>query len=138
MEKVMMRTQLHEDRHDAYLRDLLQRAGLQITPSSPADLDRIREELNEAGLQDRDINVLDGPESDLIADLIKRGFMRNHVYAYARARRLGMAILVAEAADERVDRGEAIMRRYEAWRRVGRSAAETRWGEPARRLREHA
>jgi len=109
-----------------------------VSAISPADLDRIREELNEAGFQDRDINVLDGPESDLIADLIKRGFMRNHVYAYARARRLGMAILVAEAADERVDRGEAIMRRYEAWRRVGRSAAETRWGEPARRLREHA
>lgn len=27
----MIRTQLHEDRHDAYLRDLLQRAGLRAT-----------------------------------------------------------------------------------------------------------
>lgn len=77
--------------------------------------DKVKAELIRAGLSEREIDVLDGNEDRLVAEIVAKGFAEQDARSLAEARRSGKILLAALASDERkADEAAAIMDRYEA------------------------
>ena len=73
-------------------------------------------ELVEAGLKQQDIAVLDGngPEKQIVAQIVERGFDEDDAKGYAQAARGGKTLVVAQAPDQKIDQAVAIIERHEA------------------------
>jgi uncharacterized protein (TIGR02271 family) len=73
-------------------------------------------ELVEAGLKKQDIAVLDGngPEKQIVAQIVERGFDEDDAKGYAQAARGGKTLVVAQAPDQKIDQAVAIIERHEA------------------------
>ena len=70
--------------------------------------------LLEAGFEDRDIEILDGDEDELVAGIVGRGFGRGDARGYAEAVSRGKTVVAARAAPGKAEEAAAIMERYEA------------------------
>ena len=90
-------------------------------------------ELVEAGLKKQDIAVLDGngPEKQIVAQIVERGFDEDDAKGYAQAARGGKTLIVAQAPDQKIDEAVAIIERHEA---EGGEASRSR-ARPCRRSR---
>jgi uncharacterized protein (TIGR02271 family) len=70
-------------------------------------------ELVSAGFKQQDVEVLDGPEKEIIAQIVKRGFDEDDAKGYAKAARGGKTLVVAEVPDQKIDEAVAIIERRE-------------------------
>ena len=70
--------------------------------------------LLEAGFKDQDVEILDGDEDELVAEIVERGFGRGDARGYAEAVSRGKSLVAARAAPEKAEKAAAIMERYEA------------------------
>ena len=75
---------------------------------------KVMSELQAAGVQSRDIEVLEGREDEIVAKIIRRGFDEKEARGLAAAGSRGKTLVVARVPDEQVDRAATIMDRYEA------------------------
>ena len=72
------------------------------------------DELLEAGFKDQDVEILDGDEDELVAEIVERGFGQGDAHGYAKAVSRGKSLVAARAAPEKAEKAAAIMERYEA------------------------
>ena len=70
--------------------------------------------LLEAGFKDQDVEILDGGEDALVAEIVERGFGQGDARGYAKAVSRGKSLVAARAPENKVERIAAIMERYEA------------------------
>ncbi len=83
-------------------------------------------ELVKAGFEQQDVEVLDGPEKEILAKIVAHGFGEDDAQGYARAARAGKTLVVAKAPDEKVDQAVAIIERHEnAGGQVSQEQGET-------------
>jgi uncharacterized protein (TIGR02271 family) len=84
-------------------------------------------ELVEAGFKKQDVEVLDGPEKEILAKVVERGFGEDDARGYAEAVRGGKTLVAARAPDAKVDEAVAIIERHEnaGAGEVSREAGET-------------
>jgi stress response protein YsnF len=75
---------------------------------------RLINELVKAGIEGRDVEILEGSEAKLTATIVERGFDEDDARGYAKAARRGKTLVAALAPERRVDEVVAIMERYEA------------------------
>jgi stress response protein YsnF len=98
--------------------------------ASVFDADVVRKvvnELLEAGLERRNIAIVEGDADEARAEVAGRGFGEEDVRAFEEAVRRGKALVAAQAPEEKLDRAAAIMDRYEAGgqeQERGRAAGE--------------
>lgn len=71
-------------------------------------------ELVKTGFKDQDIEILDGPESKIVAAVVERGFEEDDARGYAKAARGGKTLVVARTPDQKVEEVMSLMERYEA------------------------
>ena len=71
------------------------------------------DELIEAGFKDQDVEILDGDEATLVAEIVERGFGQGDARDYAEAVNRGKSLVAARAPEDKVERVAAIMERYE-------------------------
>jgi hypothetical protein len=70
--------------------------------------------LLEAGFKDQDVEILDGDEDALVAEIVERGLGQEDARGYAEAVSRGKTVVAARAPENKVERIAAIMERYEA------------------------
>ncbi len=72
-------------------------------------------ELVSAGLKKQDIAVLDGngPEKQIVAQIVEHGFDEDDARGYAKAARGGKTLIVAQAPDQKIDEAVVIIERHE-------------------------
>jgi uncharacterized protein (TIGR02271 family) len=74
---------------------------------------KLIDELVEAGFADRDVEILEGDEDELVAEIVGRGFGKEDARGYAEAVSRGKTVVAARAAPEKAEKAAAIMERYE-------------------------
>jgi uncharacterized protein (TIGR02271 family) len=75
---------------------------------------KVSRELLDAGLEERQVEVLEGNEEELISEIVKRGFDKSDARDYAKAAASGKTLIAAQTSPSRVDRAVSIMEQYEA------------------------
>lgn len=70
-------------------------------------------ELREAGLNAGDVEVLEGHEDEIVAEITGRGFGEEDARSYAEAVGRGKKLVAARGSDQEVERAVAIVERYE-------------------------
>jgi uncharacterized protein (TIGR02271 family) len=89
--------------------------------------------LLEAGFKDQDVEILDGDEDALVAEIVERGFGQDDARGYAKAASRGKTVVAARAAPEKAEKAAAIMERYET--SAGESSQEEQ-GEMVQEVEE--
>src|ERR671912_1305924 len=84
------------------------------TIESPKVAQKLIDELVEAGFADRDVEILEGDEDELVAEIVGRGFDKEDARGYAEAVSRGKTVVAARASEEKAPKAAAIMERYEA------------------------
>jgi stress response protein YsnF len=74
---------------------------------------KVTAELRDAGFNDRDIEVVEGNEKQILAKIVERGFGEDDARGYAEEARRGRKLLAARGAESKIKRAVAIMERYE-------------------------
>ena len=75
---------------------------------------KVMDELLKAGCRDGDIEVLEGSEDEIRAEIVDRGFDRETARTYAEAIGRGKTLVAARAPDDKADHAMAIVERYES------------------------
>ena len=83
------------------------------TIESPQVAQQLIDELLEAGFKGQDVEILDGDEDALVAEIVERGFGQDDARGYADAVNRGKSLVAARAPEDKVERIAAIMERYE-------------------------
>ena len=76
--------------------------------------DRAIDALRKEGVDERDINVLNGKADRLLREIADHGFGENDAREFAEAAEQGKTLVAARVADEKAERAVTIMERYEA------------------------
>src|SRR5918993_5275647 len=84
------------------------------TIESPKVARKLIDELVEAGFADQDVEILEGDEDELVAEIVGRGFGQEDARGYAEAAGRGKTVVAARAPEDKVERVAAILERYEA------------------------
>jgi uncharacterized protein (TIGR02271 family) len=83
------------------------------TIESPKAAQKLIAELVEAGFEDRDVEILEGDEAELVAEIVGRGFGKEDARGYAEAVGRGKTVVAARAPEEKAPEAAAIIERYE-------------------------
>ena len=83
------------------------------TIENPKIAQKLINELVSAGLKQQDVEVLDGPEKEIVAKIVERGFDEDDAKGYAQAIRSGKTLVLAQAPDQKIDQAVAIIERHE-------------------------
>ena len=70
--------------------------------------------LLEAGLEGRDVEILEGGEDELVGEIVGRGYGEDDARGFAEAAGRGKRLVAAKVPEEKVERVVAIMERREA------------------------
>jgi uncharacterized protein (TIGR02271 family) len=70
-------------------------------------------ELVEAGFKKQDVELLEGSEKEILAQIVERGFDEDDARSYAKAVRGGKTLVAARTPENKAERVVAIMERYE-------------------------
>ena len=70
-------------------------------------------ELVEAGFKKQDVELLEGSEQEILAQIVARGFDEDDARGYAKAARGGKTLVAARTPEDKAERAVAIMERYE-------------------------
>jgi len=79
----------------------------------PSIVRKVVNELLEAGLERRDITIMEGEPEDIAAEIVERGVSQKEARRWAEAAGRGEALVVAGAPDSKVERIVTIMERRE-------------------------
>jgi len=71
-------------------------------------------ELLEAGFPERDIEILEGGEDELVREIVGRGYSKDDARGFAEEAGRGRKLVAAEVPEAKVERAVAIMERHEA------------------------
>ena len=80
-------------------------------------------ELLEAGLPERDVEVLEGDGDELVEEIVGRGFAEADARGFAGEAAGGKRLVAARVPEEEVERAVAVMERHEAARGGGREGS---------------
>jgi len=105
------------------------------TIESPKAAQKLIDELVEAGFKDRDVEILEGDEDELVAEIVGRGFGEEDARGYAEAAGRGKTVVAARASEEKAPEAAAIIERYETAAGGGSSREEER-GETVQEVEE--
>jgi stress response protein YsnF len=83
------------------------------TIESPKAAQKLIAELVEAGFKDRDVEILEGDEDELVAEIVGRGFDKEDARGYAKAVSRGKTVVAARTPEEKTQKAAAIIERYE-------------------------
>ena len=83
------------------------------TIESPKAAQKLVDELVEAGFKDRDVEILEGDEDELVAEIVGRGFAKEDARGYAEAAGRGKTVVAARASEDKAPEAAAIIERYE-------------------------
>ena len=75
---------------------------------------KVIEELLEAGFKDQDVEILQGDEDELVAEMVERGLGEDDARGYASAVSRGKTVVAARAGGAQADKATAIIERYES------------------------
>ena len=103
------------------------------TIASPKIAKQLIDELLEFGFKDQDVEILEGVEDALVAEIVERGFGQGDARDYAEAVNRGKSLVAARAPEDKVERIAAIMERYET--STGESSDEEQ-GETVQEIEE--
>ena len=106
-------------------------ATIIATIASPKIAKQLIDELLEYGFKDQDVEILEGDEDALVAEIVERGFGQGDARDYAEAVNRGKSLVAARAPEGKVERAAAIMERYET--STGESSVE---GETVQEIEE--
>jgi stress response protein YsnF len=84
---------------------------------------RVVRELLEAGLPERDVEVLEGDGDELVGEIVGRGFAEADARGFAEEAGAGKRLVAARVPEEEVERAVAVMERHEAARGGGRAGS---------------
>jgi uncharacterized protein (TIGR02271 family) len=104
------------------------------TIESPKAAQKLIDELVEAGFKDQDVEILEGDEDELVAEIVGRGFGEEDARGYAEAVGRGKTVVAARASEEKAPEAAAIIERYETAAGGGSSREEQ--GETVREVEE--
>ena len=104
------------------------------TIESPKAAQKLIDELVEAGFRDRDVEILEGDEDELVAEIVGRGFAKEDARGYAEAAGRGKTVVAARASEEKAPEAAAIIERYETAAGGGSSREEQ--GETVQEVEE--
>ena len=108
-------------------------ATIIATIASPKIAKQLIDELLEFGFKDQDVEILEGDEDALVAEIVERGFGQGDARDYAEAVNRGKSLVAARAPEDKVERIAAIMERYET--STGESSDEEQ-GETVQEIEE--
>ncbi len=74
---------------------------------------KVIDELLKAGFKDQDVEILQGDEDELVAEIVERGFGEDDARGYAKAVSRGKTVVAARAAGAKAEKAAAIIERYE-------------------------
>lgn len=77
-------------------------------------LPKLTAELHKLGFKDRDLEVVEGSEKQIVAKIVDRGFDEDDARAYVEDARRGKKLLAAQGEKDRIERAVEIMERYES------------------------
>jgi uncharacterized protein (TIGR02271 family) len=103
------------------------------TIESPKAARKLIDELVEAGFKDQDVEILEGDEDELVAEIVGRGFGEEDARGYAEAVSRGQTVVAARASEEKAPEAAAIIERYET---TGGGSAREEQGETAQEIEE--
>jgi uncharacterized protein (TIGR02271 family) len=92
------------------------------TIDDPKTAQKLINELAKAGFKEQDLEVLEGSEKEILAQIVERGFDEDDARGYAKAARGGKTLVAARTPEGKAERAVAIMERYET--AEGESAPE--------------
>ena len=95
---------------------------------------KLIDELVEAGFADRDVEILEGDEDELVAEIVGRGFGKEDARGYAEAAGRGKTVVAARASEEKAPEAAAIIERYET--AAGGGSSQEEQGETAQEIEE--
>jgi uncharacterized protein (TIGR02271 family) len=79
----------------------------------PDTVRKVTQELMKAGFADRDIDVIEGEEREIVSEIVGRGYDEVDAKGFAKAVKRGKKLLATKAPDTQVDRVVQIMERHE-------------------------
>lgn len=74
---------------------------------------KVTAELRDAGFNDRDIEIVEGTEKQILAKIVERGFGEDDARGYIAEAGRGKKLLAASGSDAKVERAVEIMERHE-------------------------
>src|SRR3712207_1184513 len=93
---------------------------------------KVMAELRDAGFESGTVEVLEGSQDELIAEITGRGFDKADARSYAEAVSRGKKLVAASGSDEQAERAASVMERYEASSEEG----EEQGGRSTQNVRE--
>ena len=75
---------------------------------------KVIDELLKAGFKDQDVEILEGDEDEIVAEIVERGFDEDDARGYAKAVSKGKTVVAARVDDAKAEKAVAIIERYEA------------------------
>ena len=103
------------------------------TIESPKVAQKLIAELVEAGFKDRDVEILEGDEDELVAEIVGRGFGEEDARGYAEAAGRGKTVVAARAPEAKAPEAAAIIERYET---AGGESSQEERGETVQEIEE--
>ena len=79
----------------------------------PDSVRKVTQDLMKAGFGDRDIDVIEGEEREIVSEIVGRGYDEVDAKGFAKAVKRGKKLLATKAPDTQVDRVVQIMERHE-------------------------
>jgi uncharacterized protein (TIGR02271 family) len=98
----------------------------------PDSVRKVTQDLVKAGFGDRDIDVIEGEEREIVSEIVGRGYDEVDAKGFAKAVKRGKKLLATKAPDTQVDRVVQIMERHESDADEGKAQEETKNSRPER------
>jgi uncharacterized protein (TIGR02271 family) len=92
----------------------------------PDSVRKVTQDLMKAGFGDRDIDVIEGEEREIVSEIVGRGYDEVDAKGFAKAVKRGKKLLATKAPDTQVDRVVQIMERHESDADEGKAQEETK------------
>lgn len=92
----------------------------------PDSVRKVTQDLVKAGFGDRDIDVIEGEEREIVSEIVGRGYDEVDAKGFAKAVKRGKKLLATKAPDTQVDRVVQIMERHESDADEGKPQEETK------------
>ena len=98
----------------------------------PDSVRKVTQDLMKAGFGDRDIDVIEGEEREIVSEIVGRGYDEVDAKGFAKAVKRGKKLLATKAPDTQVERIVQIMERHESDADEGKAQEETKNSRPER------
>jgi uncharacterized protein (TIGR02271 family) len=84
------------------------------TIETPKIAQKLIDELVKAGFKNKDLQILQGDQDELVAEIVELGFDKSDARGYAKAAGNGKTVVAARVPQDKAEKAAAIFDRYEA------------------------